>query len=57
MIFKNSLNYINHFFLFFKKKIKDLNLDSNTYNKKISIVNDNNLKYRPSPNLLDCLVK
>ena len=57
MIFKNSLNYINHFFLFFKKKIKELYLNSNAYNKKISIVNDNNLKYRPSPNLLDCLVK
>jgi uncharacterized heparinase superfamily protein len=50
MIFKNS-------FLFFKKKIRSIYLNSNIYNRKISSFNDNTLSYRPSPSLLDCLVK
>ncbi len=50
MIFEN-------YFLFFKKKIRSLYLSSNVYNKKISLVYDGNLNYRPSPSLLDCLVK
>ena len=50
MIFRNS-------FFFFKKKIRYLYLNSSIYNKKISLFNDGLLKYRPSPSLLDCLVK
>ena len=50
MIFRNS-------FLFFKRKIRSLYLNSNIYNKKISISNNNLLEYRPSPSLLDCLIK
>ena len=50
MIFKNS-------FLFFKKKIHSLYLSSSIYNKKISSFSDSSLKYKPSPNLLDCLIK
>ena len=50
MIFKNS-------FLFLKKKIRLLYLNSDIYNKKISSFNDNTLRYRPSPSLLDCLIK
>ena len=50
MIFKNS-------FLFLKKKIRSLYLNSGIYNKKISSYNDNSLGYRPSPSLLDCLIK
>ena len=50
MIFKNS-------FLFFKKKTRSLYLNSNIYNKKISSFNSNSLDYRPSPSLLDCLIK
>jgi len=50
MIFKN-------FFLFLKKKIRSLHLNSAIYDKKISIFNDSYLKYRPSPSLLDCLIK
>ena len=50
MILKNS-------FLFLKKKIRSLYLNSNIYNKKISSFNNNSLGYRPSPSLLDCLVK
>ena len=50
MIFKNS-------FLFFKKKAQSLYLNSNIYNKKISLFNNVSLEYRPSPSLLDCLIK
>ena len=50
MIFKNP-------FLFFKKKTRSLYLNSNIYNKKISSYNNNSLEYKPSPSLLDCLIK
>ena len=50
MIFKNS-------FLFIKKKIRSLYLNSSIYDKKISAFSDNTLRYRPSPSLLDCVVK
>ena len=57
MIFRNLLNYINQFFLFFTKKTRKLYLTSNIYNKKISSTNNNNFEYKPSPSLLDCLIK
>ena len=50
MIFKN-------YFLFLKKKDRSLYLNSNTYNRKISLFSDSALKYKPSPSLLDCLIK
>jgi uncharacterized heparinase superfamily protein len=50
MIFKNS-------FLFFKKKTRSLYLNSNIYNKKISSHSSSTLEYKPSPSLLDCLIK
>jgi uncharacterized heparinase superfamily protein len=57
MIFKNLLNLINNSFIFFTEKTWSLYLNSNIYNKKISTFNDNSLEYKPSPSLLDCLVK
>ena len=57
MIFKNPFNYINKFILFFKRKLQKLYLNSDIYNKKISTFINNNLEYRPSPSLLDCLIK
>ena len=50
MVFNNS-------FIFFKEKIRLLYLNSNIYNKKISLFNNTYLEYRPSPSLLDCLIK
>jgi len=50
MIFKNS-------FLFFKKKIRSIYLNSSIYNKKISSFNDKSLKYRPSLSLLGSIIK
>jgi len=57
MIFKSSLNFINNSFLFLKKNVHSLYLNSNLYNKKISSFNNSFLEYRPSPSLLDCLIK
>ena len=57
MFFKYPLNYINNFFLFFTKKTHNFYLNSNIYNKKISSNETNNFAYKPSPSLLDCLVK
>ena len=57
MIFKNSLNLIIKIFLYFKNKSRSLYLNSNIYDKKISEYNNTQLEYRPSPNLLDALVK
>ena len=57
MIFKNSLNFINNSLIFLKVKTRALYLNSNIYNKKIISSNYNTLIYRPSPSLLDCLVR
>ena len=57
MIFKNSLNFIDSFFIFLKNKIHSLYLNSSIYNKKISSSSNSLLKYKPNPSLLDCLVK
>ena len=48
---------LKNFFLFLKKKIRYLYLNSSIYNKKISSYNDISLKYRPSLSLLDCVIK
>ena len=50
MIFKNS-------FLFLKKKTRSLYLNSNIYNKKISVNESISLNYKPSLSILSCLVK
>ena len=57
MIFRNSLNFIDGLFIFLKKNIRSFYLNSDTYNKKISSYNNSSLKYKPSPSLLDCLIK
>ena len=57
MFFKNSLNYFNQFFFFLFSYIKNFYLNSKIYNKKISKISNKSLEYRPSPSLLDCLIK
>ena len=57
MIFKNLANYINKIYIFLETKFHGFYLNSNVYDKKISRVNNKNLEYRPSPILLDCLIK
>jgi hypothetical protein len=57
MIFKNSLNYFNQFFFFFINQFKNLYLNSKIYNKKISNITEKTLEYKPSSNLLNCVIK
>ena len=57
MILKNSLIYINQFFFLIFSSIRKLYLKSEIYNKKISKINSNYLEYRPSPSLLDSIIK
>ena len=57
MLLKNSISLINEFFSVTLNQIRKIYLNSNIYNKKISKINDKNLEYKPSTNLLDCLIK
>ena len=50
MFFENS-------FLFLKKKFRSVYLNSYIYDKKISLLYEGSLNYRPSQSLLDCLIK
>ena len=57
MIFKNSLNYFGQFFFVISNQIKNFYLNSKIYNKKISKISNKSLEYKPSPILLDCIIK
>ena len=57
MFFKNSSNYFGQFFFFISNYIKNIYLNSNIYNKKISKIPNRSIEYKPSPSLLDCLIK
>ena len=57
MILKNSLNFISEFFNYASDQIRKIYLSSKIYNKKISRIDDKLLEYKPSPNLIDCLIK
>ncbi len=57
MILKNSLNFISEFFNYSLNQVRKIYLNSKIYNKKISRIDDKLIEYKPSPNLLDCLIK
>ena len=57
MIFKNSLNYFSQFFFLISNQFRNFYLSSKIYNKKISKIYKKNFEYKPSPSLLDCLIK
>ena len=57
MFFKNSTNYFGQFFFFILNQIKNFYLNSRIYNKKISKISGKTLEYKPSPNLMNCLIK
>ena len=57
MILRNPLNFIIQFLKITSKQIKNIYLNSNYYDKKISNINNNNLVYKPSPYLLSSLIK
>ena len=56
MILKSSLSYIGEFFFYISNKIRKIYLSSRLYNNKISKINHKSLEYKPSPNLLGCLI-
>ena len=49
--------YISNFFFSISQKLRNLYLNSNFYDKKISKVIDGNFSYKPSPHLLGSLIK
>tara|TARA_Y100000591_G_scaffold164573_1_gene141962 strand:+ start:554 stop:2182 length:1629 start_codon:yes stop_codon:yes gene_type:complete len=57
MILRNSLNFINEFWKKIFKKLREIYLNSNYYDKKISKIEIDNLVYKPSPHLLSSLIK
>ena len=57
MFLKSSFNYINEFYFIFKNQIRKIYLNSSIYNKRISRVDENDLVYRPSLNILSLLIK
>ncbi len=57
MFLKSSFNYINEFYFIFKNQIRKIYLNSSIYNKKISKVDENDLVYQPSLNILSLLIK
>ena len=57
MLLKNSISLINEFFSITLNQIRKIYLNSNVYNKKISINDSNTLHYKPSLSILSCLIK
>jgi len=57
MILRNPLNFISQFLTNNSEQLRNIYLNSDYYNKKISKVNINNLFYKPSPHLLSSLIK
>ena len=57
MVTKRSLSLLSELISYSLGHFRKLYLKSNIYNKKISKINLQSLVYKPSPNLLDCLIK
>ena len=57
MIKFNTIKLINNFSYFLISRIRKVYLTSSIYNNKISKVKNQIIKYKPRPNILDCLVK
>ena len=57
MILRNPLNFIVQFLTNVSKQIRNIYLNSNYYEKKISKINNESLIYKPSPHLLSSLIK
>tara|TARA_Y100000389_G_scaffold19487_1_gene16885 strand:- start:8781 stop:10409 length:1629 start_codon:yes stop_codon:yes gene_type:complete len=57
MILRDYLNFISQFFIKIFKQLRNIYLNSNYYDKKISKINFDNLVYKPSPHLLSSLIK
>ena len=56
MINKKTFNFLNQFNSFFNNIFRDFYLNSKFYNNKISKITNRTLEYKPSLNLLDCII-
>ena len=57
MFLKSSISFIEEFFSLLLDKIRKVYLNSNIYNKKISIIENHTLGYKPSLSILNCIIK
>ena len=57
MLLKNSISSINEFFSFLLIQLRRIYLNSNIYNKKITITENYTFNYKPSLSILSCLIK
>ena len=57
LLLKNSISLINEFFSLTLNQIRKIYLNSNIYNKKISLIDIKSLNYKPTLSILSCLVK
>ena len=57
MFLKSSISFIEEFFSLLFDKIRKVYLNSNIYNKKISIIENHTLGYKPSLSILNCIIK
>ena len=57
MLVKSPLSLVYEFFFITLKQIRKFYLNSFIYNKKISKIDNNVLSYKPSLNILSCLIK
>jgi len=57
MILRNPLNFISRFSINTFQQIRNIYLNSNFYDKKISKFNNENLIYKQSPHLLSSLIR
>src|SRR6056300_214181 len=57
MILRKLLNFIARFLENIKQQFRNIYLNSNFYDKKISKIYNENLIYKPSPHLLSSLIK
>ena len=53
----NLLDNLSNFYQATKKNLRSIYQKSNIYDRKISIVNNNNFEYKPSPHLLSSIIK
>ena len=56
MVVRNSLSLFSEIISYSINQFRKIYLSSNIYNKKISKIHLQSLVYKPSPNLLDCLI-
>ena len=57
MLLNGFFRSFKNFYNLIEKKIRDIYLNSNFYEKKISKTSNNNFEYKPSPHLLASIIK